>query len=78
MPSAAGIAWWRHAFARCERLRFHQHRIRVRQIALEHGQAARGFRHADDVLLVVAAARYALRLQNFFVSAAKWPCIQCT
>ena len=59
----------RHAFARCERLRLHEHGVGVREVALEHREAARGFGHADDVLLVAAAARDALRLQDLLASA---------
>ena len=33
----------RHAFARRERSRLHEHRIGLREIALEHREAARGF-----------------------------------
>lgn len=63
----------RDTFAPRERLRFHEHRVGVREIALEHREAARSLRDADDVLLVVAAARHALRLQDLLARAGEMP-----
>ena len=61
------------ALARRQCLGLHQHRIRLRQVVLDHGQALRGMRHAHDVIFLAAAANRALRLQGFLARVGPLP-----
>src|SRR5690606_18124067 len=55
------------ALALRERLRLHQQRLGLREVALEHREAARGLGEPRDVVGFAAAPRDPLRLQDLLV-----------